>query len=619
MAIRETIIGTAPEASTRTVELSQEEHDWHDRVSRQAKEGVRSFFFSRTHDAVVTDPEERLSEDEEMMQDRQFVESFWKSYDDIIIISLFTQFGIVLRLCAANWFRYVDSTFRYDDALFVSLPLNCLSCWMMGFISSGDDLMDVIQTRFTPFEKHQHTEDDDNEVDEMMPISVDMRRRRSKRGKESRLGDDELREVQLLALERRIRESISLALFPGEKKSSDVVEHYSSDSSSTENTLGNLELQVEQGNTDPLSSVDEMEDIPMVQDTLVEGIPVSNGSSTSTKEVNPEVNDSSTVYPSETTSDTMITDVDQILQHVGREISTNISRMRRVTLADGWDIGTDAKAMSDDLMLGLRVGFCGALSSFSSWNSSMVNLLQHRKIGEALVGYVIGLQLPIVSYRFGQQMAVFLFVWRTRRETRKDERRGYGLKLQQHEHSFDIDEGTADMNATSKEFEEIIDRDTPSVRAIVTALFILATVTQITSLFFFTDPEQHQLALSLLFSPFGALTRWRLSRYNKGRKGFPLGTFACNLLACALSGSLGTILAGRPGPRERIVLVSMISGFGGSLSSLAVFIVETLRGVDPLLFRFNGFIYAISTVFWAMVIGLIFNSSVDWAERASGN
>ena len=558
------------------------------------------------------------------MQDRQFVESFWKSYDDIIIISLFTQFGIVLRLCAANWFRYVDSTFRYDDALFVSLPLNCLSCWMMGFISSGEDLMDVIQTRFTPFDKHQHAEDNDDEVDEMMPIGVDMRRRRSKRHKESRLGDDELREVQLLALERRIRESISLAIFPGEKKSSDVVEHYSSDSTRIENTLGNLELQMEHDNIDPLTSVDELEDIPMIRNTFEEVRPVSKGSSSPKREFNTAANDSSTEYPSDTpsetpSSETMITDVDQILQHVGREISTNISRMRRVTLADGWDIGTDAKAMSDDLMLGLRVGFCGALSSFSSWNSSMVNLLQHRKIGEALVGYVIGLQLPIVSYRFGQQMAVFLFVWRTRRETRKDERRGYGLRLQQHEHSFDIDEETADVNEKCKEFDEIIDRDTPSVRAIVTALFILATVTQITSLFFFTDPEQHQLALSLLFSPFGALTRWRLSRYNKGRKGFPLGTFACNLLACALSGSLGTILAGRPGPRERIVLVSMISGFGGSLSSLAVFIVETLRGVDPLLFRFNGFIYAISTVFWAMVIGLIFNSSVDWAERTSGN
>jgi fluoride ion exporter CrcB/FEX len=311
----------------------------------------------------------------------------------------------------------------------------------------------------------------------------------------------------------------------------------------------------------------------------------------------------------------------EALQNVGRDISTNISRMTRVSLADGWDVGTDAKAMSDDLLLGLRDGFCGALSSFTSWNSSMVGLLQNGQIGEAIVGYTIGLQLPIVSYRFGQHMAVYFFMWRTRRETRTDERRGYGLRLEQHEHSLDIDEEdipTAPAQS-KKDGGEVTDPDqeAPSVRAIVTAVFILGIVAQISSLFFFVDPKQHQLALSLLFSPFGALARWRLSRYNVGRHRFPLGTFACNLSAVALSGSLGTILAGSPGPRERIVLVSFIAGFGGSLSSVAMFIVETLRGIDPLLFRYDGFLYAFSTIFWAMVIGLVSNSTADWAEQAA--
>ena len=107
-------------------------------------------------------------------------------------------------------------------------------------------------------------------------------------------------------------------------------------------------------------------------------------------------------------------------------------RMRRVSLAEGWDVGTSAQAMSDDLLLGLRDGFCGALSTFSSWSSSMVNLLRNGQVSDAVVGYVIGIQLPIVSYRFGQHMAVYLFIWRSRRETRKDERRGgYGIRLPQ--------------------------------------------------------------------------------------------------------------------------------------------------------------------------------------------
>merc|ERR1712125_316353 len=117
--------------------------------------------------------------------------------------------------------------------------------------------------------------------------------------------------------------------------------------------------------------------------------------------------------------------------------------------------------------------------------------------------------------------------------------------------------------------EEPSRRQIPSVRAVATALFVLAMVAQFTSLFFYVDSKDQLIALSLLFSPFGVLTRWRLSRYNALRPGFPLGTFTCNLLACALSGSLGTLLAGNPGPEERLVLVAFISGFGGTLSSVA--------------------------------------------------
>ena len=115
------------------------------------------------------------------------------------------------------------------------------------------------------------------------------------------------------------------------------------------------------------------------------------------------------------------------------------------------------------------------------------------------------------------------------------------------------------------------------------------------------------------------MARWRLSRYNGIRPGFPLGTFSCNLLACALHGSLGSLLAGNPGPRERIVLVAFISGFGGTLSSVGMFIVEVLQGIDPLLLRLNGVYYASSTIFWGMVIGLVTMSGVDWADRVAGH
>ena len=89
------------------------------------------------------------------------------------------------------------------------------------------------------------------------------------------------------------------------------------------------------------------------------------------------------------------------------------------------------------------------------------------------------------------------------------------------------------------------------------------------------------------------------------------------MLGCALSGSLGQLLAGNPGPRERIVLQSLIRGFAGSLSSVSALVVEVLAGTDPLLFRFDGFTYAACTIFWGMVIGFIVSTTLDWTEASS--
>jgi fluoride ion exporter CrcB/FEX len=246
----------------------------------------------------------------------------------------------------------------------------------------------------------------------------------------------------------------------------------------------------------------------------------------------------------------------------------------------------------------------------------MVSLIRAGNVQEALVGYLLGLQLPIVSYRFGQHVAVYIFAWRCRQEVRRDERRGYGIRLSQNEHSLDLGEEGSEGDPTPPAKPTL---ELPSVRSVATAFFILSMVAQVVSLGFYKDPESQLIALSLLFSPFGVMARWRLSRYNGIRPGFPLGTFSCNLLACALHGSLGSLLAGNPGPRERIVLVAFISGFGGTLSSVGMFIVEVLQGIDPLLLRLNGVYYASSTIFWGMVIGLVTMSGVDWADRVAGH
>jgi fluoride ion exporter CrcB/FEX len=666
---------------------------------------------------------------QELEEDEVFVHRFWTAYDDILILSIFTQLGIVFRLASSTWFTIFDDVFSNDSPLFVNLPLNCLSCFLMGLFCSGERLMQIIMTRFSPprlqhemqdrlrddSEPSEAFADDEDENDALLegdgvvtdetggfssPSSAEgfgpenndhrwLRRRRRRRRRQKKQKyfhhwqppihlNDDLRDVQLLALERRIRMSKCLLLFPVRKEDIDVMEHYFDEGykrhrhdSSFEEGEENLhhvahqdgdeyglEMQVqstprrrqhqrvsfdlklkEEVDTGQSDRRDEMSEAesgatspernhksPAAGErhtsssaAAVQQLP-SNGHENNRREPPFSPPGDRLANASPTTAEEKSDeddgeengpqgDLDQMISEVTTNVRENVSRLRRVNLADGWDAGTTPEAMSDDLLLGLRDGFCGAVSSFSSWNSAMVNLMKAGQIGQAFVGYMLGLQLPIIAYRFGQHVAVYIFIWRTRREARGDERRGYGIRLS-------MDESERDVEDENRESEHKKDeREIPSVRAIVTAIFIMALVTQCTSLSFFTDPQNQQLALSLLFSPLGVLARWRLSKYNSWRPSFPIGTFTANILACALSGSLGSLLAGNPNDEERVILVSLIAGFGGTLSSLAAFVVEVLAGIDPMLFRFDGVFYAVTSIACALVAVFVFSASVDWADR----
>lgn len=689
-------------------------------------------------------------------RDTMFVESFWTAYDEILILSIFTQVGILCRLLAAYWLKNFSDVFHPDSALFTNLPLNCLSCFIMGLLCSGESLMEIVVTRFTPpklqRDLHREVDDDTNDdghisIEDSDEADNDMvendrqrigmrrrwqqRRRRRQRQRQNSNGDrrrinnqrqhqqeqdsdiyNELREVQLLAWERRIRASVCLLLFPVKKEDIDIVENYfsegyrkdinSSNIDYTTDDRGNEEEKIEEtsdeqneieygegimmggGLDDLILEEIEMDDIPRTPQTeQTETIPSSSGptaerprnneSSVSEIEIpdrlargNTSSSDSDILHPEQqgrnyARGNVRLTqrqygqvvggnivdygtrespDLDQIISNVATGVSNNISRIGRVNLANGWDVGTSAQEKSEDLTLGLRDGLCGALSSFSSWISSMVNLFRAGQVGQAFVGITLGIQLPIVAYRFGQYVSVYVFVWRCRREKGKDERRGYGIQLHTsenegvltgdfpnsidnaHRPSFDsADSSTGGFSSQqritrTKGRKTVHDEESeiPSIRAIFTALFIMCLVAQLTSLTFFKKPDDRLFALSLLFSPLGVLARWRMMKFNSWRPNFPIGTFACNVTACALSGTLGTLLAGNPGPRERIALVSIVAGFGGTLSSVARFIVEILSLMDPILFRLDGLYYATASVLAGLLVSFLFAASVDWAD-----
>jgi len=76
--------------------------------------------------------------------------------------------------------------------------------------------------------------------------------------------------------------------------------------------------------------------------------------------------------------------------------------------------GVVSSAGLDALLLGVRTGFCGSLTTFSSWNQDMVELLVGGDWREAFAGYMIGLMLPLGALAIGRMAALYLYLIQTR-------------------------------------------------------------------------------------------------------------------------------------------------------------------------------------------------------------
>ena len=190
---------------------------------------------------------------------------------------------------------------------------------------------------------------------------------------------------------------------------------------------------------------------------LHDGVGVRDGDATSDPSIDTR-GESLHSFPSTGNADGPSYDVHRKLSEMNGRVATH----RRLQFLEGWNSGTSPEEMKHIILIGLRLGFCGALGTFSSLNASVIRLLKSGKIGEALVGYAISIQLGIVSYRWGQYLAVYIFVWRCRLEEKRDEKRGYGLRLRH----LDSDEEHASDAASARKRYFI------SVRSLATILFV---------------------------------------------------------------------------------------------------------------------------------------------------
>lgn len=241
----------------------------------------------------------------------------------------------------------------------------------------------------------------------------------------------------------------------------------------------------------------------------------------------------------------------------------------------------------------------------------MLSLLRAGHTGEAIVGGMLGLQLCLVAYRFGQHVAVYVFVWGRQREVKSDGNRGgYGSRVKM---MADIDEDVGKQLTTTGRTENEQRVDMMNLGGGTAKRFNLGhlycyigTVPSdpVCLNSFFTKSEDQQWVLTQPTSlPIVFLVTWRLSRDNSCRPAFPTRTFACNMLACSLDGSLGSLLAGNQGVREGIFLVSFVAGLGGTLSSLATFTVNVLS------FYLMGLVQFQTS--FELLVGFVFSATVN--------
>jgi fluoride ion exporter CrcB/FEX len=257
----------------------------------------------------------------------------------------------------------------------------------------------------------------------------------------------------------------------------------------------------------------------------------------------------------------------------------------------------------------------GFYSLVSSWNTQMVVMMDGTgitlgpQIASALFGYIIGISCSLSSFNFGRNLAD----WVRRIHVAND----YVLPTLEQQ----------DTQSTTDTYNKH-DKKRHQQRQNIKALFefcnrlhcvqygaqVIAMIFVVAFLVgdFVNGVQSFRIIwLSLLFTPFGSLLRWRLSHLNVSgiqlynMQWFPLGTFICNVLASAVSISVAAVqLRLNQNDSNTVwniaVLAAISAGMSGSTSTVSTLMKEMADATPT-----HAFIYCFVTILCTAAIGLI--------------
>lgn len=233
---------------------------------------------------------------------------------------------------------------------------------------------------------------------------------------------------------------------------------------------------------------------------------------------------------------------------------------------------------NDELQLGLRTGFCGALTTFASWNQQMIRMLiglqgVGQSVGGAFFGYAIGAVLGLSFVPIGEAAAMFVC----------DVLDLAGGQRPMHA----ISEGDEQSDETGRdrllEDRKKVQQRWLTASHVLSALACAALVAGLLYLFIMAradDPSGNDTAkyLALLLAPVGVLVRYELGALLNGKsKRFFYGTFAANILACFVDGCASGVANETKSDVTAMACAAIQTGFGGCCSTVSTMMTDTIK------------------------------------------
>lgn len=256
----------------------------------------------------------------------------------------------------------------------------------------------------------------------------------------------------------------------------------------------------------------------------------------------------------------------------------------------------------------LTTGFCGSLTTFASWNTQMVVMLdgKYSELGSQIVpvlfGYFIGFMGGSYGFQFGRQCGLWIYNYKHKTDDdvcSNDD--GAGIQLQNGE--------DVQLQPVPNHLHKI-----PLLVAAV-AILIAFVIGDVVSGFEFYQG----MILLWILSPVGALLRWKLSGLNKKKEvvkyspdWIPWGTFFANFIATILSACIeGLYHRYFDGANPTFtnawitaVLFALKTGVAGSLSTVSTMVKESTQLSEANPDLAHGHLYSLFTCVTCCLVGL---------------